>query len=72
VQGGFLSRPAAAVEGVRSRMAAARSVTAIRSADSRSAMGAGYSEDRVLGAGSETLPLPGTLKQTFCVGRERQ
>jgi hypothetical protein len=52
-------------------MAAARSVTAIGSADSRSAMGAGYSEDWVLGAGSETLPLLGTLKKTFCVGRER-
>jgi hypothetical protein len=57
---------------VPSRMAAVRSVTAIRSADSRSAMGAGYSEDCwVLGAGTETLPLLGTLKQTFCVGQER-
>jgi hypothetical protein len=31
-------------------------------------MGAGYSEDWALGAGSETLPLLGTLKQTLCVG----
>jgi hypothetical protein len=34
-------------------------------------MAAGYSEDWVLGAGSETRPRLGTLEQTICLGQKR-